>query len=231
MSGRPPRARREGNGTHSGPGPWSRVNGTVYGLRCMDAEGRRTLFLHRLKMRIEYVGMYSGDPRERVRQHLYGGGPHHCKPKPFADLIPGWDRNARTEPQQRIAVERAFAEGGAVVLWQKRTWHWRVKLVESWMIFRLLPAYNILENTVNRRHVPKWEQERQRRQRDLSGGPRVVPPASPRTIRGAGYRVTEDGPVTWFGWYGSETYETRAEFESRPARKELGDTHESSSWA
>jgi len=110
--------------------------------------------------------MYSGDWRERVRQHLYGGGPWRCKPKPWADLVPGYDPGAKTLAAQRMAVRRVIEFGGAMVLWQKRCFYWHVKLRESWFILRIRPGNNIQENLGNPRHVPKWEQERLRGKRD-----------------------------------------------------------------
>lgn len=115
--------------------------------------------LHRRKTRIEYVGMYSGPWEERIRQHLYGGGPHRCTPKVWNVLVPGFDPNARALRQQQAAVQRVIEVGGAVVLWQGRTWHWRVKMRESLAIAKHRPAANIQENLNNSRHIPKWKQE------------------------------------------------------------------------
>lgn len=155
------------------PKPWTRVYGTVYGIK-WETVGR-PWSLRRCRTRIEYVGMYSGDWRERIRQHLYGGGPHHCKPKPWAVLVPGYDADARSMAQQKAVVERVIAPGGAVVLWQKRrlrwspakgfywkrvrTFHWVVKFRESLAIGSIRPAANHLENLDNPRHIPKWEQD------------------------------------------------------------------------
>jgi hypothetical protein len=139
------------------PKAWTRVYGTVYALK-WETVGPAWL-LHRLRTRVEYVGMYSGHWPERIRQHLYGGGPHHCKPKPWAVLVPGYDPDARTLAQQQAAVRRVIELGGAVVLWQKRTWHWLVKFHESLAIGKHRPAANIQENLNNPRRIPKWEQE------------------------------------------------------------------------
>lgn len=158
--------------TPSRPSTWTRVHGTVYGIKCENV--RRSWLPWRRRPHIEYVGMYSGDWRERVRQHLYGGGPWHCKPKPWRFLVPGFDENAKTPQQQRLAVDRVIRQGGAVVLWQKRRlrwgkrgpywkhmrcWYWHVKFRESLAIGSVRPAFNIQENTRNSRHVAKWDQE------------------------------------------------------------------------
>jgi hypothetical protein len=155
------------------PKAWTRVYGTVYAIK-WETVGR-PWSLRRRRTRIEYVGMYSGHWPERIRQHLYGGGPHHCKPKPWAVLVPGYDPDARTLAQQQAAVRRVIELGGAVVLWQRRrlrwstakgfywkrvrTFYWVVKFRESLAIGSIRPAANYLENLDNPRHIPKWEQD------------------------------------------------------------------------
>lgn len=150
----------------AGPKKWSRVHGTVYVIRTRDAKNRRTLFLRRTKMGVGYVGMYSGDWKERIRQHLYGGGRYGCEPKVWADLVPGFDPNARTLKQQQATVKAVIAAGGAYRIWHKNCFYWHVKLRESWHIATMRPRYNIAENTHNSRHVPKWTQMKQRELRD-----------------------------------------------------------------
>jgi hypothetical protein len=145
---------------------WNRVHGTVYGLRTKDTKGRTTWLLRRPKIRIGYVGKYAGPWEERVRQHAYGGGQYSCKPQPWADLIPGYDRNARTLKEQCQAVKDMINAGGAVRLWHGECFYWYLKVKESILIARIRPAYNILENTKNPNHVPKWEAQAQRHRRN-----------------------------------------------------------------
>jgi hypothetical protein len=146
---------------------WNRVHGTVYGLRTKDTKGRITWLLHRPKLSIGYVGKWGANNwEERVRQHAYGGGKYHCEPKDWADLIPGYDRNARTLKEQRQAVKNMIAAGGAVRLWHGECFYWYLKVKESILIARIRPAYNILENTKNPNHVPKWEAQAQRHRRN-----------------------------------------------------------------
>lgn len=139
-----------------------KVYGTVYEIRCRR---ERRLWWQR-RTYCGYIGMYSGDWKERIRQHAYGGGPYRCKPKVWADLIPGYDPNARTLRAQRVAVEQMVRLGSAKALWRKRCSHWRVKLHESLVIAWRRPVHNIQENLGNPKHLPQWEAERQRQQRD-----------------------------------------------------------------
>jgi hypothetical protein len=146
---------------------WSRVHGTVYGLRTKDTKGRTTWLLHRLKTPINYVGKWGASNwEERVRQHLYGGGQYSCKPKDWADLVPGYDRNARTLKEQRQAVKAVIAVGGAVRLWHGECFYWYLKVKESVLIVKIRPAYNILENAKNPNHIPKWQATAERKKRD-----------------------------------------------------------------
>ncbi len=201
---RPPR-----NGhARTNPRPWTRVRGTVYGIRCVDAHGRRTLILGRPKSGVGYVGMYSGWWRERIRQHLYGGGPHQCKPQLWRVLVPGFDPNAVTRKQQLAVVDAMIRRGDVFIIWQKRrlrwspkkgfywkhikTFHGWVKLRESWSIFQLHPVHNILENTANPRHIPKWELERLLAQQKRA-------PQPMRDDRWTGWKLNEDGSPRWFG--------------------------------
>jgi hypothetical protein len=193
------------------PKAWTRVYGTVYGIK-WETVGQ-PWSLRRRRTRIEYVGMYSGDWHERIRQHLYGGGPHHCKPKPWAVLVPGYDENARTDAQQKAAVKQVITQGGAVVLWQKRrlrwssakgfywkrvrTFYWVVKFRESLAIGSIRPAANDRENRDNPRRIPLWDQEaivadllarRDRAARNRENATEMGVHISP-----------EDGLVKWFG--------------------------------
>lgn len=209
------------------PKPWTRVYGTVYGIK-WETVGR-PWSLRRRRTRIEYVGMYSGDWHERIRQHLYGGGPHHSKPKPWAVLVPGYDAAARSDAQQKAAVERVIAQGGAVVLWQKRrlrwssakgfywkhvrTFHWVVKFRESLAIGSIRPAANIRENLDNPRHIPQWEQEAviadllARRGREAKGREDAIE---------MGFHTSpKDGSVKWFGSEMSEVASTDEGFQVR----------------
>jgi hypothetical protein len=226
-----PRSRQP---ARTGPKKWSRVQGTVYGIRCMDAKGRRTLIMGHPKSDVGYVGMYSGWWRERIRQHLYGGGRHHCKPQLWRMLVPGFDDNAMnavTRKQQLAVVDRLIREGTVFIIWQKRglrwnakrcfywkqmqqkrqrfwnpmrgfywkhmrTFYWWVKLRESWAIFKLRPVHNILENTDNPHHIPKWELERLLEQRERTA---AIEPRSAVNDRWTGFRTNADGSVTWFG--------------------------------
>jgi hypothetical protein len=244
MSRRPPRPHRDDKLDRRGPKKWSRVQGTVYGIRCMDAKGRRTLIMGHPKSGVGYVGMYSGWWRERIRQHLYGGGPHHCKPKLWRVLVDGYDPNAVTLKQQRTVVDEIIRRGNAFIIWQKRrlrwnakqgfywkhmrTFYWWVKLRESWAILKLRPIHNILENTDNPRHIPKWELERLLKQRELRSSPQSMNSDRPRRKlklfesmdddRWTGWAVThDDGETVDAGWYGSERDSLRAEFDRRIA--------------
>lgn len=225
---------------HSGPRPWSRVKGTVYGFRCMDAKGRRTLILGRPKSGVGYVGMYSGWWRERIRQHLYGGGPYHCKPQPWRVLVDGYDPNAVTLKQQRAVVDEVIRRGNAYIIWQKRrlrwskargfhwkhmrTFHWWVKLRESWSIFHERPVHNDLENHSNPRRIPKWELEKLLAQRERRLSQPSVPRRRLKLIesvdddRWTGWAIThDDGSVIDAGWYGPSRDGLRTEFDRREA--------------
>jgi hypothetical protein len=105
--------------------------------------------------------MYSGDWKERIRQHAYGGGPYRCKPKVWVYLIPGYDPNARTPAQQRAAVKRMIKLGSVKVVWQKTCTHSQVKFKESRTIAWRMPVHNIQENLDNPKHLPQWEAEKQ----------------------------------------------------------------------
>jgi hypothetical protein len=135
----------------SGPKPWSRVLGTVYGIQRND---EKTLILRRPK--IGYVGMTAQRWEERIRQHLYGSSHYQSKPKPWADLVPGYPGGLKT----------VLDEGGAFIIWQGRCFYWWLKLRESWAIAKYRPPFNIQENLSNSRHVPKWDQVSQRKLRD-----------------------------------------------------------------
>lgn len=146
---------------------WNRVHGTVYGLRTKDAKGRTTWLLHRPKTSIGYVGKWGANNwEERIRQHLYGGGKYHCEPKDWADLVLGYVHNIRTPKEQRQVVQDVIAAGGAVRLWHGECFYWYLKVKESILIARIRPAYNILENTKNPNHVPKWEAQAARQRRN-----------------------------------------------------------------
>lgn len=140
--------------------------------------------------------MYSGDWKERIRQHAYGGGPYRCKPKVWVDLIPGYDPDARMLADQRAAVEQMVRLGSAKLLWRKRCYHWRVKLHESLVIAWRRPVHNIQENLSNPKHLPQWEAERQRRQRDR---------AQRRSAHGdLMWRIHRDSPdAPWQQWRAS----------------------------
>lgn len=195
-----PRARRK----HDGPKKWSRVHGSVYAIRTRDAKSRRTLILRRPKMDIGYVGMYSGDWKERIRQHLYGGGRYQCRPKPWTDLVlTTGQRNAKTLAQQRRAVEEVIAAGLAYRVWHKNCFYWYVKLRESWYIKAMRPRYNILENTGNSRHVRKWDQEAQRLRRDQHATAHLRDAC-------AGWRREREGQMVQ--WYGREAERYRNSF-------------------
>lgn len=163
------------------PGPWARVRGTVYGIR-YEKRGRK-------RLRLAYIGKYAGSWKERIRQHLYGGGPWNCEPKPFADLVPGYDPrlagprpfNRRTIAAQLRVVDNVIARRGAFVVWQPTRLRWRnrgltrqhstcfawyLKARESHSITWRRPAFNIAENLDNPRHVPPRKQEADRAKRD-----------------------------------------------------------------
>jgi hypothetical protein len=190
------------------PKKWSRVHGTVYALNTKDTEGNRTLLLRRVKLPVGYVGMYSGDWTERIRQHMYGGGPYRCTPKDWADLVPGYNPHAKTLATQRRSVRQAIVDGGAQRLWHGDCFYWYVKLRESIAIARHRPLYNIQENLNNSKHVPKWVAQSQRQQRDLKL-------AAERDSVVLGCRLNPDG--TWSA-YGSRAEEVGSRWKSSGQR-------------
>jgi len=199
-------------GLNSDAHPTERVHGSVYGIWYQRPD-RPTLSL-------TYVGKYAGDWRERVRQHLYGGGAWHCEPKPWADLVPGYDPDARTLEQQRAAVDAVIAAGAVVLLWSGECTGAELKERESGFILRLRPECNIAENLDNPRHVPKWDQEAARAKRDAS---RASMPGSPAATR---HRASPEpsqgsGRVLWPVW--TVTALVGVAFISTPVTAAVGD--------
>lgn len=127
--------------------PWSRVFGTIYGIKGEHPKKRRT--------RTVYVGMTAQVPyTKRISQHLYGS--HGNPPKPWADTVPGYTEG----------IKRVVTHGGCFVIWQKRCFYGYLKLRESWAFIWWRPVYNIQENTHRSSHIPKWKAEEQRAERD-----------------------------------------------------------------
>lgn len=142
---------------------WTRVYGTVYMIRCQRTKA------HWWSRRTDkaYIGKYATwKYEERIRQHLYGGGRYGAKPKPFADLVSGYDPFATTLSAQRRVVKQMIAAGTVYPLWQKECYYWYLKVRESFAIGWHRPVFNIAENMGNSRHIPKWRQEAERAQRD-----------------------------------------------------------------
>lgn len=166
---------------------WSHVYGTVYNIRCERAKRR----WWRRSTSIGYVGMTVRKLRERVREHLYGGGSHDAVAKPWADLVPGYDPSARTARAQFAVIDRMIADGTVFASYRGECWHWYLKLRESLRIMRVGPPFNIQENMGNPRHVPKWKQEQQRAARDAQ---RAV-----WNAKATGIRRLPDGRIERYG--------------------------------
>jgi hypothetical protein len=146
-----------------------------------------------------YVGKYAGPWKGRIRDHLYGGGQYDAEPKPWVDLVPGYDRNAMSRSAQMRAVDKAIAAGAARIVWQKDCFYWYLKVRESWFIARLLPVYNIQENLGNSRHMPKWKAEEARAKRDAG-----IAEENAAIIGGVRWPVVNGKPKTggrpqWYG--------------------------------
>lgn len=140
---------------------WTRITGTVYGIRAHHPRTGQLTFAYGGKtMQVPWT--------KRIEGHLFGTWDQ--PPKPWADTVPGW-RPAHTARERKQVVREVVAAGGVFVVWQAAT----VPLVLTWMeiLFGIRlrrPLYNSQWNTLNARRITPVEARKQRARRDAGRG-------------------------------------------------------------
>jgi hypothetical protein len=135
---------------------WARVHGTVYCIQARDPDRPESN-----RLIVAYVGKYAArNWPDRIVEHLYGDKGKYGKPnpaKPWANTVPGYVAEARTQEQQRAVVRQLIADGTVTRLWHGDCFYWYLTRRETRSIRsrRLRPRYNDLENHGNRRRITK----------------------------------------------------------------------------
>lgn len=167
---------------------WSRIDGTLYGIRAFHPRSGRLTFA--------YGGKTFQHPwTKRIDQHLWGRGTSEPA-KPWAHTVPGWRPNGR--------VEEVIAAGGVFVIFQGRVspfglW-WREILFAIWL---RLPLYNNQHNLHNPRRLSNYAVYGQRFPARYRLG-RVVQTALAAFMALGALAFVASGGISWLTNHGGE---------------------------
>ena len=162
---------------------WSRIDGALYGFRGIHPRSGHTVFVYGGKT-------FQRDWKDRIRQHLWGGGRYDSVPKPWADTVLGWRPDGTVEECIRaggVFLIRKPSRVSPFGLW------WREIIFAIWL---RLPLYNVQWNLHNPRRIRPAVAREQRARRDRSRG--LASPAVSRSVRSVGVAtvVPSSSPVS-----------------------------------